>query len=191
MKEKDKKQISKFLSLILRHQPEKIGLQLDKNGWAWVIDILEKSKLKFTLKELEEIVMTNDKKRFSFNDDKTKIRANQGHSLKTINLELKTQVPPKVLFHGTIEKFIPSIKLEGLQKMNRQHVHLSPDQETAIKVGSRRGKPIILSINALQMHNEGYAFYHSENGVWLTDNVPVDFINLIPNNLTSEKLLDE
>ena len=171
-----KKQIGKFLSLILRHQPEKIGLQLDENGWALISDILKKSNLKFTFEELEEIVVTNDKKRFSFNNDKTKIRANQGHSLKTIDLNLKAQVPPKLLFHGTVERFIPSIRLEGLQKMKRQHVHLSPDNETAIKVGSRRGKPIILSIKALEMQTRGYQFYKSENGVWLTDNVPSEFI---------------
>ena len=171
-----KKQVSKFLSLILRHQPEKIGLQLDENGWALISDILKKSNLKFTFEELEEIVVTNDKKRFSFNNDKTKIRANQGHSLKTVNLDLKAQVPPQILFHGTVERFIPSIKLEGLQKMKRQHVHLSADNETAIKVGSRRGNPIILSIKALEMETRGYQFYKSENGVWLTDNVPSEFI---------------
>lgn len=177
MTEQHKKQISKFLSLILRHQPEKIGLELDENGWAFVDDILEKSKLKFTIENLEEIVITNDKKRFSFNEDKTKIRANQGHSLKTVNLDLVAQTPPNFLFHGTVDRFIQSIKLEGLKKMKRQHVHLSLDKETAIKVGSRRGKAIILSINTLEMHNKGYKFYKSENGVWLTDNVPSSFID--------------
>ena len=130
-----KKQVSKFLSLILRHQPEKIGLQLDENGWALISDILEKSKLKFTFEELEEIVVTNDKKRFSFNNDKTKIRANQGHSLKTIDLNLKAQIPPKLLFHGTVERFIPSIRLEGLQKMKRQ-------KSTSKKIGPILAKPI-------------------------------------------------
>lgn len=172
-----KKQISKFLSLILRHQPEKIGLQLDENGWALISGILEKSNLKFTFEELEEIVLTNDKKRFSFNADKTKIRANQGHSLKTIDLDLKAQIPPEFLFHGTIERFIPSIKKEGLQKMRRQHVHLSKDKETAVKVGARRGAPVILVINALKMQTKGYQFYKSENGVWLTDEVPANFID--------------
>jgi putative RNA 2'-phosphotransferase len=172
-----KKQISKFLSLILRHQPEKIGLQLDENGWALINDILDKSNLKFTFKELEEIVVTNDKQRFSFNANKTKIRANQGHSLKTVDLDLKAQVPPEFLFHGTVERFIAIIKKEGLQKMKRQHVHLSKDKETAVKVGSRRGKPIILTIKSLEMHNEGYQFYKSENGVWLIDAVPSHFID--------------
>lgn len=172
-----KKQISKFLSLILRHQPEKIGLQLDENGWALISGILEKSNLKFTFEELEEIVLTNDKKRFSFNADKTKIRANQGHSLKTIDLDLKAQIPPEFLFHGTIERFILSIKKEGLQKMRRQHVHLSKDKETAVKVGARRGAPVILVINALKMQTKGYQFYKSENGVWLTNEVPANFID--------------
>jgi putative RNA 2'-phosphotransferase len=177
MTEKYKKQISKFLSLILRHQPEKIGLELDENGWALVSDILEKSNWKFTFEELEEILDTNDKQRFSFNEDKTKIRANQGHSLKTIDLDLKTQVPPEFLFHGTVERFIQPIKIEGLKKMKRQHVHLSQDKETALKVGSRRGKVIILVIKALEMQNKGYKFYKSENGVWLPDIVPSDFID--------------
>ncbi|PQJ79023.1 RNA 2'-phosphotransferase [Polaribacter porphyrae] len=171
-----KKQISKFLSLILRHQPEKIGLQLDENGWALINDILDKSNLKFTFVELEEIVVTNDKQRFSFNADKTKIRANQGHSLKTVDLDLKAQVPPEFLFHGTVERFIGLIKSNGLQKMKRQHVHLSANKGTAIKVGSRRGKPIILTIKALEMQRKGYKFYKSENGVWLTDEVPVELI---------------
>jgi len=177
MTEQYKNKISKFLSLILRHQPEKIGLELDENGWAFVNDILEKSKLQFTFEALEEIVITNDKKRFSFNEDKTKIRANQGHSLKTINLDLVAQTPPEFLFHGTVERFIPAIKLEGLQKMKRQHVHLSLDKETALKVGSRRGKAIILVVRALEMQNKGHKFYKSENGVWLTDVVPSDFID--------------
>lgn len=177
MTEQHKKQISKFLSLILRHQPEKIGLSLDENGWAIINDILEKSKLPFTFEELEEVILTNDKQRFSFNQDKTKIRANQGHSLKTIDLDLKIQTPPAFLYHGTVSKFIPEIKMHGLKKMNRQHVHLSEDRDTAIKVGARRGKPVILSIRALDMQNEGHQFFISENGVWLTDAVPLIFID--------------
>jgi len=177
MTEQYKKRISKFLSLILRHRPEKIGLTLDENGWASINDVLKKSKLRFTMEELEEVVVTNDKQRFSFNEDKTKIRANQGHSLKTIDLDLKAQIPPSFLYHGTVAKFIPEIKLHGLKKMSRQHVHLSQDSETATKVGSRRGNPIILSIRVLDMHKKGYKFYLSENGVWLTDAVPVKFID--------------
>ena len=170
------KRISKFLSLILRHQPQKIGLTLDKNGWASVADILEKSDLKFTMETLEEVVKNNDKQRFSFNADKTKIRANQGHSLKTIDLELAPQIPPSFLYHGTVPKFLQSIKLEGLKKMNRQHVHLSPDRQTATIVGQRRGVPTILSINTGKMQADGYLFYLSKNGVWLTDHVPPKYI---------------
>ncbi len=177
MTEQHKKRISKFLSLILRHQPEKIGLTLDENGWALVSDILEKSKMQFTVEELSEVVNTNDKKRFSFNANETKIRANQGHSLKSIDLDLKPETPPLFLYHGTVSKFIPEIKLHGLKKMNRQHVHLSKDRDTAAKVGARRGKPVILSIRALEMQNEGHQFFISENGVWLTDVVSSKFIN--------------
>ena len=176
MTEQNKKQISKFLSLVLRHRPDKIGLKLDDNGWANLNDIMEKSKIRFTLQELNEVVATNDKKRFSFNEDKTKIRANQGHSLDAIDLKLKPQAPPLFLYHGTVEKFIPAIKLQGLKKMSRQHVHLSKDRETATNVGSRRGKPLILGIRALEMHNNRYQFFMSENGVWLTNAVPTKFI---------------
>ncbi len=179
MNEKDKKRISKFLSLVLRHQPEYINLNLDQNGWADVLELQEKSKTKnihFSIEELREIVETNDKKRFSFSKDASLIRANQGHSVKTIDLQLEAIKPPEVLYHGTVEKFIASIKATGLEKRNRQHVHLSADLETATKVGSRRGKPIILKIQAQKMHEEGFAFFLSANGVWLTDRVPKKFI---------------
>ncbi|WP_431164973.1 RNA 2'-phosphotransferase [Tenacibaculum halocynthiae] len=179
MNEKNIKRISKFLSLLLRHQPEKIGLQLDSNGWATVEELLQKSRkhgVRFTIDELEGVVVNNDKKRFTFNDDKTKIRANQGHSLKTIDLELKPVQPPEFLYHGTVAKFMNAIHDKGLQKMSRQHVHLSTEIETAMKVGSRRGKPIILTVKSGEMQSEGYEFYLSENNVWLTDNVPSEFI---------------
>lgn len=177
MKEK-LKNISKFLSLVLRHTPETIHLQLNENGWADVDELLSKcnkhnKKLDYEL--LLEVVETNDKKRFSFNEDHTKIRANQGHSIN-VDLELKEQKPIHFLYHGTVAKFIEPIKKDGLQKMSRQHVHLSKDTETATKVGSRRGKPIILSINAPKMVEDGFKFYLSENGVWLIDNVPVEYI---------------
>ncbi len=180
MNEKNIKGISKFLSLILRHNPGKIKLELDENGWASVEELLSKSSkgnVRFSMETLEEVVKTNDKKRFAFNADKTKIRANQGHSLKTIDLELKAMEPPAFLYHGTVGKFMESIKEKGLQKMSRQHVHLSKDLETAIKVGSRRGQTLILNVRAKDMHNGGYAFYQSENGVWLTGEVPPEFID--------------
>lgn len=177
MTEQQKKKLSKFLSYILRHHPDSIGLKLDDNGWANVNDLLNTPNMRFSMEDLEDVVATNDKKRFSFNADKTKIRANQGHSLKTVDLELKPQTPPEFLYHGTVAKFIPEIRLHGLIKMSRQHVHLSKDRDTAVKVGSRRGKPIILSIRALDMHNNGNDFFISDNGVWLTDHVPAEFID--------------
>ena len=179
MNEKQKKTISKFLSLILRHSPETIGLNLDTNGWANVEELLSKSaihNIPYTKKELEEVVETNDKQRFIFNEDHSQIRANQGHSIR-VDLNLQSQTPPDFLFHGTVEKFMTSIKSEGLKKMSRQHVHLSRDKETAEKVGYRRGQAIILVILSGAMHKDGYDFYLSENGVWLTDNVPVNYIN--------------
>ncbi|WP_417785412.1 RNA 2'-phosphotransferase [Tenacibaculum sp.] len=179
MNEKNKKRISKFLSLILRHQPEKIGLTLDINGWALLDELITKSEnngVSFTKDELDFVVKTNDKQRFSFNEDKTKIRANQGHSLKNVTIVTETKTPPPFLYHGTVAKFIPSIKENGLQKMSRQHVHLSSDLETAKKVGSRRGKPIILTVQSDDMHKKGFKFFLSENGVWLTNLVPTEFI---------------
>jgi putative RNA 2'-phosphotransferase len=178
MNDKPKKEISKFLSLILRHSPETIGLQLDDNGWADVQELLSKSaqhKHPFTKEELELVVADNDKQRFAFNGDHSKIRASQGHSVN-IQLALAPQEPPEILYHGTVQKFLESIQREGLQKMSRQHVHLSKDRETAEKVGSRRGVPVILSIRSGQMQRDGILFYLSENGVWLTDNVPVKYI---------------
>lgn len=177
MTEQQKKKLSKFLSYILRHNPDSIGLKLDENGWADVNDILNKPNMRFNIDDLEEVVRTNDKQRFSFSDDKTKIRANQGHSLKTVDLNLKTQKPPQFLYHGTVAKFIPEIKLQGLKKMSRQHVHLSKDRDTATKVGSRRGKPVILSVRALDMHEKGHQFFISDNGVWLIDAVLPEFID--------------
>ena len=179
MNEKDKKQISKFLSLVLRHRPEYINLELNENGWADVNAVIEKSKSKnmdFSYKELKEIIATNDKQRFAFNEDQTLIRANQGHSVKTIDLQLEAVKPPEFLYHGTVEKFIDSIRRTGLQKRSRQHVHLSENIETANKVGSRRGKAIILNIASGEMHKKGFEFYLSENGVWLTDHVPAEYI---------------
>lgn len=178
MEQQNINKISKFLSLILRHSPETINLKIDENGWANVDELLLKSnqhgtKIDFDL--LDEVVETSDKKRFSFNEDLTKIRANQGHSID-VDLNLKEEIPLDFLYHGTVEKFIAEIKKEGLKKMSRHHIHLSSDIETAVKVGSRRGKPKILKINALKMYNDGFKFYLSENKVWLTDNVPSEYI---------------
>lgn len=170
--------ISKYLSLVLRHQPDSIGITLDENGWASVTILLEKLQQKFkymTLEILEDVVKTNDKQRFAFNNDNTKIRANQGHSVN-IDLGYSQQEPPELLYHGTVSKFISNIKEQGLLKMNRHHVHLSEDLDTATKVGSRRGQPILLSINSGHMHKDGHVFYQSNNGVWLTNHVPAEYI---------------
>ena len=178
MKPKNK-EISKFLSLILRHNPDKINLELDDQGWAQVDELIEKSnKYRFALnlQVLNEVVTNNDKQRFSFNEDKTKIRANQGHSI-IVDLNFEPQQPPEFLYHGTVAKFLDSIKEQGLLKMNRHHVHLSDNRDTATKVGARRGKPIILSIRSGEMYRSGVIFFKSKNGVWLTDCVLPEFIN--------------
>lgn len=179
MNEKDKRRISKFLSLVLRHRPEYINLQLNENGWANVDELIEKAKsrkINFSIEQLNEIVATNDKQRFAFNDNHTMIRANQGHSVKTIDLRLEAVKPPEFLYHGTVAKFMDSIRNTGLQKRSRQHLHLSEERETATKVGSRRGEAIILIIASGEMYNKGFKFYRSENNVWLTDHVPTEFI---------------
>ncbi|HCQ15684.1 MAG: RNA 2'-phosphotransferase [Owenweeksia sp.] len=169
---------SKFLSLVLRHQPETIHLEIDANGWANVQDLLQKINLyafELTLNELEFVVSNNSKKRFTFSNDLTRIRASQGHSLE-INLELQAETPPPVLYHGTATKNLDSIRRSGLVKGQRHHVHLSADIDTAIKVGQRYGKPVVLKINTALMHEQGQLFYCSANGVWLTEQVPSSFI---------------
>lgn len=176
--EKQLTQISKFLSLVLRHQPETITIQLDKNGWTDVNELIEKANnygIKFDRETLNHIVATNPKKRFAFNHTLDKIRASQGHSVE-IELGYTNQKPPEILFHGTAEKFVQSILNVGLEKRNRQHVHLSSDLETAIKVGQRHGKPFIFNVLAEQMYNDNFQFYISDNGVWLTDNVPTKYL---------------
>ncbi|MBK1894793.1 RNA 2'-phosphotransferase [Chryseobacterium paridis] len=179
MNEIENKRISKFLSLILRHQPETIHLKLDENGWADVEELITKSahnRMHFTIEELDEVVETNNKKRFAFNKDKTKIRANQGHSID-IDLALIPQQPPEFLYHGTAEINIGSIMNKGIEKRSRQHVHLSADKDTATKVGMRHGKPVILTIRTGKMFEEGIQFYLSNNGVWLTDFVDAQYIS--------------
>lgn len=179
MNEQQKKSVSKFLSLILRHQPEVIGITLDENGWTDVDELIAKMNSnghRISFDELEEVVETNDKQRFAFSEDYNKIRASQGHSVD-ISLGLDPQEPPEYLYHGTVAKFLDSIRKEGLQRMSRQHLHLSRDRETAVKVGSRRGIPVILNINTGAMHKDGFLFYLSDNGVWLTDHVPAKYIN--------------
>jgi putative RNA 2'-phosphotransferase len=169
---KELKDKSRQLSKLLRHKPE--DLPIDKSGWVPIISIMK--KLNISQEELSEIVETNDKKRFAIEGEK--IRANQGHSID-IDLELKAEVPPFILYHGTGIKFLPFIINQGIKKMNRHHVHLSVDMETAIKVGSRHGKHTILEVKARHMHTDGIKFYKSENGVWLTDFIdPKYFVQL-------------
>lgn len=178
MKKIDDVKLGKFLSLVLRHKPETIGITLDKNGWADVNELIEKVKLSeryIDMEILERIVRENNKKRYSFNEDKTKIRASQGHSIE-VELNLKEMTPPKILYHGTATKYLESIKEKGILKMNRQYVHLSKDIETARNVGQRHGEVIILPIDIEGLKSIGHKFYLSENNVWLTDDIPSRYI---------------
>ncbi len=167
------KEISKFLSYVLRHKPEAIGLSMDEEGWVSIDEILEKADKPITRELIEQIVAESDKQRFAISPDGQHIRANQGHSV-SVDLKLDPKEPPAELFHGTASRFLDSIFEKGLVPGNRQHVHLSSNVETALKVGQRHGKPVILSIPALEMHQSGHLFLLSENGVWLTEAVPAD-----------------
>lgn len=171
-------QRSRFLSLVLRHQPQAAGIELDDAGWVEVDTLLQglaASGHPLTRTELETLVQSNDKQRFSLSEDKRRIRANQGHSVE-VDLGLSPASPPSTLYHGTVEKFLDSILAQGLTPGERHHVHLTADRHTAFKVGSRRGKAVILAIDASSMAREGYLFYLSANGVWLTDTVPTKFL---------------
>jgi putative RNA 2'-phosphotransferase len=168
----------KFLSYVLRHRPDSIGITLDKNGWVDIDELLTAARAngkRVSRQDLEQIVATNDKKRFAVSDDGRYIRACQGHSV-SVDLDLAPTVPPEFLYHGTVERFLDSIRAQGLVRGNRHHVHLSPDEATAQKVGSRRGKPVILIVEAAQMHQAGHQFFRSANNVWLTEKVPVEFL---------------
>jgi len=164
---------SKHLALVLRHDPKSIGISMDSNGWVSVLDLCKKMPIE--LADLEEIVRTDSKGRYSFSDDKSKIRANQGHSIE-VDVQLKEAVPPEFLYHGTGKKSVDSIYKDGLKKMSRLHVHLSDNPETAVSVGSRHGVPVVFKVHALEMYEQGHVFYRSENGVWLTDHVPPKFL---------------
>ena len=170
-------QTSKFIALILRHKPETIGITLDEHGWANVDELIKgiAKQRSFDMAMLEKIVAIDDKQRFSFNEDKTLIRANQGHSI-SVDVELEEKDPPEILYHGTGVKYKASIDETGLIPKTRLYVHLSADKETALKVGKRHGSPIIYTVNAAQMHKDGYKFYISKNGVWLTKSVPVKYL---------------
>jgi putative RNA 2'-phosphotransferase len=178
MSEKRLITISKYMAKYLRHAPEELGLSLQPGGWVPVDDLLDAARrhgFAIDYDELIECVETSDKKRFSFDDTGELIRANQGHSVE-VDLQLEESVPPELLYHGTVARFLPSIHETGLIRGNRHHVHLSKDVETARKVGARRGQPVILKVDAGRMHRDGHKFYVSANGVWLTDSVPPEHL---------------
>lgn len=178
--EDEAQRVSKLLSLVLRHKPETLGIMLDEQGWTDVDKLLIKLQAKghaIDHDQLKQLVETNNKKRFAFSADRTRIRANQGHSVP-VALGYVEKQPPQWLYHGTATRFLEAILQEGLQKMNRHHVHLSSDRETAEIVGRRHGKPVILTIKAQAMTTAGHVFYQSDNGVWLTDFVPVAYLLL-------------
>jgi putative RNA 2'-phosphotransferase len=190
MNEKQRTKTSKLLSLVLRHAPERIGIQLDASGWVEVetlLSALSRHGTPISRADLNEVVETNEKKRFAFSEDGLRIRASQGHSVE-VALGYVPQNPPDRLFHGTATRFLPSIRAEGLRKGERHHVHLSADTETALKVGQRHGKPAILTVQTQAMLSAGHAFFLSENGVWLTEHVPVEFIEFPEVPVTSGPL---
>ena len=176
---KDYTELSKFLALVLRHKPETIGISLDKHGWANTIDIL--NGMKISMQDLEYVVENNNKKRYAFNEDKTKIRAVQGHSHSlNISLNLQEKIPPTILYHGTKEYFLKSILKQGLKRMKRDHVHLSDNLETARNVANRRkGKSVILQIDTREMLKNRQKYYLSENNVWLTEHVSPQYLTII------------
>jgi putative RNA 2'-phosphotransferase len=173
--------ISKFLSKALRHQPERLGLTLAPGGWVKVEELLAAcaaQQFPISLAELAAVVAGSDKQRFAFDETHTNIRANQGHSV-AVDLQLEPQTPPAVLYHGTSEKSVAAIQQTGLRKMARHHVHLSADRETAHKVGMRHGRPVIFMVNTTAMQLAGFTFYCSDNGVWLVDEVPPQYLEVL------------
>lgn len=181
MKDKTKTTISKFLSYVLRHRPNSIGIELDDAGWTDVKTLISQCRAHnhpLTREELDDIVANSPKQRFAFSDDGTPIRANQGHSVD-VKLGYEPAEPPVVLYHGTVKAALPDIQKNGLQKMKRHHVHLSADVKTATNVGGRRGRPVVLTIDSKRMRDDGHVFYRTPNGVWLTDDVPAEFIKTL------------
>lgn len=176
MDERRTVKVSKYLSKHLRHQPERIGLALDEAGWVEIDTLIAAATahgFRFTRDELDHVVAANDKKRFAI--DGTRIRASQGHSVE-VDLGLPPATPPPYLYHGTVDRFLDAIRAEGLRPMNRHAVHLSADRETATRVGARRGRPVVLSVDSAAMHRDGHLFHVSANGVWLTEAVPPRYL---------------
>ena len=170
--------ISKYLSYILRHQPQSIGLNLDKEGWADIVTLIAcaaKTGTTLTPEQIQTVVESNDKKRFTLSEDGLRIRAAQGHTTPSVEITHKETQPPEFLYHGTATRFLDSIKEKGLIPGKRHHVHLSADERTAITVGQRHGKPVVLKIKAQLMHEQGFKFYLSDNKVWLTERIPTEF----------------
>jgi putative RNA 2'-phosphotransferase len=179
MNRKDTIRLGKFLSYLLRHRPDHLGLELDEGGWASVSELLEACRTggkTITSGQLAEVVATDDKQRFEFSPDGSRVRASQGHSLP-VDLGYEPREPPENLYHGTARRSLASIRKRGIVRGKRHHVHLSPDEPTALKVGSRHGKPVVLRIRAREMFEAGYAFLLSSNGIWLADEVPAAFID--------------
>ncbi len=175
--------VSKLLSYGLRHEPEKLGVTLDDSGWASVDQVLAALAAKgerLSPDDLADVVATSDKQRFAMSEDRQRIRANQGHSIP-VQLDLPTREPPERLYHGTVDRFVPSIREHGLRRGSRTHVHLSIDEATArVVAGRRRGKAVILTVRAAQMHHDGFVFHRSDNGVWLTEHVPRAYLDYPP-----------
>src|SRR5688572_30955826 len=179
MTPKETTRISKFLSLVLRHEPERIGLMLREAGWVRVSDLLEAVNahgVSLTREELEHVVATNEKKRFAFSEDGQMIRASQGHSVE-VDLQYAPQIPPEFLYHGTATRFLDKIRRDGLQRMERHDVHLSAETKMTLQVGGRHGKPMLLTIRAGEMHRDGFTFRCSANGVWLIEQIPPKYID--------------
>ena len=179
MKKHDTKRISKFLSLVLRHQPQTIGITLDENGWVDIGELLKGMALarnRVSREQLEHVVASNDKQRFTISDDGQRIRAKQGHSVE-VDLGYQAATPPEYLCHGTPARFVKFIRASGLKKMNRHHVHMHADRKLAAEVGGRRGRPVLLIIRSLEMREAGNKFFVTENNVWLADHVPQEFID--------------
>ena len=178
MSDKETVKTSKFLSLILRHEPERVGLKLGEAGWVGVEELLQavnRNGVSLTLEQLKHVVATSDKKRFAFSEDGRRIRASQGHSVE-IDLQYPPRTPPELLYHGTATRFLDGIRKNGLQRMERHDVHLSAETKVTLQVGGRHGKPVLLIIRAGDMHRAGHAFRCSANGVWLVNHVPPEFI---------------
>ncbi|MBH0238214.1 RNA 2'-phosphotransferase [Methylobrevis albus] len=182
-KQSDLTRASRFMALVLRHDPASAGLVLDAEGWTAVTELLRalgQAGHSLTAEDLVALVAADGKGRYAISSDGTRIRANQGHSTADVAIAFAEAEPPARLFHGTVPAALPAILADGLRRMQRHHVHLSGDIETAVKVGARRGRPVVLAVDAAGMRVAGHVFFRSDNGVWLVDAVPPAFLSLTP-----------